>query len=321
MANTSLAPGPATRRRRMSSIGFRVFTYGSLVLIIAPAVWILLGVLFRAAGHWKWSVLWTKLGPTGGGLRDQILGTLLLMLGVLILAGTIGVLAGIHLSELSKPRKSGKASGGILRTSSDILSGFPSIVLGYVGFAALVLYFGWGFSYLAAVIVLSVMVVPYIAKTTENSLRQVPTGYREGAEALGMSMGYALRKVVLKSALPGIVTGLLLALAIAGGETAPLIYTANFANTLPHVVTHASFPYLTYVVFAFFDSSQVQYHYLAYDAALILVVMVLILLVLSRIIVARTQRHAEGARTRTRTPRRPKPEPDDEAVELVDLHR
>jgi phosphate transport system permease protein len=318
---TTLAPGPATRRRRMSSIGFRVFTYGSLVLIIAPAVWILLGVLFRAAGHWKWSVLWTKLGPTGGGLRDQILGTLLLMLGVLILAGTIGVLAGIHLSEMAKPRKSGKASGGIMRTSSDILSGFPSIVLGYVGFAALVLYFGWGFSYLAAVIVLSVMVVPYIAKTTENSLRQVPTGYREGAEALGMSMGYSLRKVVLKSALPGIVTGLLLALAIAGGETAPLIYTANFANTLPHSVTHASFPYLTYVVFAFFDSSQVQYHYLAYDAALILVVMVLILLVLTRIIVARTQRHAEGARTRTRTPRRPKPEPDEEAVELVDLHR
>ena len=305
MANTTLAPGPATRRRRMSSIGFRAFTYGSLVLIIAPAVWILLGVLFRAASHWRWSVLWTRLGATGGGLRDQILGTLLLMLGVLILAGTIGVLAGIHLSELAKPRKSGKASGGIMRTASDILSGFPSIVLGYVGYAALVLYFGWGFSYLAAVIVLSVMVVPYIAKTTENSLRQVPTGYREGAEALGMSMGYSLRKVVLKSALPGIVTGLLLALAIAGGETAPLIYTANFANTLPHSVTHASFPYLTYVVFSFYDSSQVQYHYLAYDAALILVVMVLILLIASRIIVSRTQRHAEGARTRPRSPRRP----------------
>ena len=77
------------------------------------------------------------------------------------------------------------------------------------------------------------MVVPYIAKTTENSLRQVPTGYREGAEALGMSMGYSLRKVVLKTALPGIVTGLLLALAIAGGETAPLIYTAELRQHAP----------------------------------------------------------------------------------------
>jgi phosphate transport system permease protein len=244
------------------------------------------------------------------------------MLGVLILAGTVGVLAGIHLSEMAKIKKNGKASGGVLRTASDILSGFPSIVLGYVGYVALVLYFHWGFSYLAAVIILSIMVVPYIAKTTENSLRQVPTGYREGAEALGMSMGYSLRKVVLKSALPGIVTGLLLALAIAGGETAPLIYTANFANKIPHSVTHASFPYLTYVVFSFYDSSQVSYHYLAYDAALILVVMVLLLLVASRIIVARTQRHAEGARTKTRTPRAPKPAgpaaPDGD-VELVDL--
>jgi phosphate transport system permease protein len=308
----------------MSSIGFRVFTYGALVLIIGPAVWILLGVLGRAVGHWQWSVLWTKLGPEGGGLRDQILGTLIIMGGVLILAGTVGVLAGIHLSELSKPRKrSGKPSGGFLRSASDVLSGFPSIVLGYVGYTALVVGLHWGYSLLAAVIIVSILVVPYIAKTTENSLRQVPTGYREGAEALGMSMGYSLRKVVLKSALPGIVTGLLLAEAIACGETAPLIYTAGFANTLPHSLTHASFPYLTYVVFSFWDSTNVQYHYLAYDAALILVVMVLLLLIASRLIVARTQRHAEGARTRTRSPRRgPKlTEPTDEEMDVAGLAR
>ena len=141
------------------------------------------------------------------------------------------------------------------------------------------------------------MVIPYIAKTTENSLRQVPTGYREGADALGMSAGYGLRKVVLKSALPGIVTGLLLALAIACGETAPLIYTAGFSNTLPHSLTHAQFPYLTYVVFTFYNDPSVQKHYLSYDAALILVVIVLLLLVASRIVVARTQRHSESART------------------------
>ena len=141
------------------------------------------------------------------------------------------------------------------------------------------------------------MVIPYIAKTTENSLRQVPTGYREGAAALGMSAGYGLRKVVLKSALPGIVTGLLLALAIACGETAPLIYTAGFSNTLPHSLTHAQFPYLTYVVFTYYNDPSVQKHYVSYDAALILVVIVLLLLVASRIVVARTQRHSESART------------------------
>ena len=110
-----------------------------------------------------------------------------------------------------------------------------------------------------------------------------------------MSAGYGLRKVVLKSALPGIATGLLLALAIACGETAPLIYTAGFSNTLPHSLTHAQFPYLTYVVFTYYNDPSVQKHYISYDAALILVVIVLLLLVASRVVVARTQRHSESA--------------------------
>jgi len=305
---TMLAPGPATRRRRVSSGIWRVLTYLALILIMAPAAWLLISVVAKAWSHWRWDVLWTKLTPTGGGLRDQILGTLILMFGTLVIAGTIGVFAGIHLAEFTRPRRfSGRVSGP-LRTASDILSGFPSIVLGYVGYTALVVGLGWGFSLWAALIILSIMVIPYIAKTTENTLRQVPTGYREGAEALGMSMGYSLRKVVLKSALPGIVTGLLLALAIACGETAPLIYTAGFAPTLPTSLplTHAQFPYLTYVVFQYYNAPEQNYHYLSYDAALILVVIVLLLLVASRIIVARTQRHSEGSRTRIRTPRRPR---------------
>ncbi len=264
---------------------------------MAPAAWLLIGVLARAWPHWRWSVLWTQLTPTGGGLRDQILGTLIIMLCVFVLAGSVGVMAGIHLAEFSRSGPVGRRVSGPLRTASDILSGFPSIVLGYVGYVALVVGLGWKFSLLPAVIILSIMVVPYIAKTTENSLRQVPTGYREGAEALGMSAGYGLRKVVLKSALPGIVTGLLLALAIACGETAPLIYTAGFSNTLPHSALHAEFPYLTYVVFTFYNDPSVQKNYLSYDAALILVVIVMILLVASRIIVARTQRHSESARS------------------------
>ncbi len=143
------------------------------------------------------------------------------------------------------------------------------------------------------------MVVPYIAKSTESALRQVPTNYREGAEALGMRTGYSLRKVVLKTAAPGIVTGLLIALAIAGGETAPLLFTAQFNQTLwTGSFIHAhGFGYLTYVVFTFWKQPSKHMNYLSYDAALILIVMVLVLLVMARIIVARTQRHAE---TRTR---------------------
>jgi phosphate transport system permease protein len=284
------------RRRKITGIGFRVGTYLALLLVVGPALWVLLGVVVRAVPHWQWSVLTTPTKGTTGGLENAIIGTLVIMVGVLIIAGSIGVLAGIHLSELAKPRRNGKASGGLLRTASDVLSGFPSIVLGYCGYVALVVGLHWGFSLLPALIILSIMVIPYIAKSTESALRQVPDNYREGAAALGMSMGYSLRKVVLKTALPGIVTGLLIALAIASGETAPLIYTANFTNALPgaSLIHSQGFAYLTYPVYTFYNQPNVQAHYIAYDAALLLVIIVLLLLVISRIIVARTQRFSES---------------------------
>src|SRR6202453_2168012 len=259
MAHTEAMP--SARRRTVAGIVFRIGTYLALLLVVGPALWILLGVVVRAVPHWQWNVLTTPTKGTTGGLENAIIGTLILMLGVLIIAARTGVLAGIHLAELSKPRRNGKASGGLLRTASDVLSGFPSIVLGYCGYVALVIGLGWGFSLLPAVIILSIMVIPYIAKSTESALRQVPDNYREGAAALGMSMGYSLRKVVLKTALPGIVTGLLLALAIASGETAPLIYTAGFSNTVPHSLIHSEgFPYLTYPVFTFYNQPSNEAH-------------------------------------------------------------
>src|SRR5471030_2174368 len=93
------------RRRTIAGIAFRVGTYVALLLVVGPALWILIGVVVRAVPHWQWSVLTTPTKGTTGGLENAIIGTLLLMVGVLIIAGTIGVLAGIHLAELAKPRR------------------------------------------------------------------------------------------------------------------------------------------------------------------------------------------------------------------------
>jgi phosphate transport system permease protein len=272
-------------------------TLVALVLVVGPAAWILVGVVGRAVPHWRWSVLVTPTSGAGGGLSQDIVGSLVLMAGVLVVAGTLGILAGIYLSEMAPPTSTGRPGGRLFRSATEVLSGVPSITLGFVVYVALVVGLHWGFSLLPAVIVLSVMVIPYIAKSTETALSQVPTGYREGAEALGMSPSYSLRKIVIRSAIPGVVTGLLLALAIAGGETAPLLLTAGNTSTYPTgALLHQPIGYLTYPVWTFYNYPSNQAHYLAYDAALILVVLVMVLLIVSRVIVARTQRHAEGGR-------------------------
>ena len=286
-----------TRARLLRERIFKGLTLVALALVVVPAAWILIGVVVRAVPHWQWSVLVTPTSGAGGGLSQDIVGTLVLMLGVLIVAGTLGVLAGIYLSELAKPRSDGRPGAVLFRSATEVLSGVPSITLGFVAYVALVVGLHWGFSLLPAVLVLSVMVIPYIAKATETALAQVPTSYREGAEALGMSTGYSLRKVVIRSAIPGVVTGLLLALAIAGGETAPLLLTAGNTSSYPTgQLLHEPIGYLTYPVWTFYNYPSDQAHYLAYDAALILVVLVMVLLIASRLIVARTQRHAEGGR-------------------------
>ncbi|MDE3094216.1 MAG: phosphate ABC transporter permease PstA [Acidobacteriota bacterium] len=283
----------STRRRRVKAVSFRVGTLIALALVVGPAIWLVLGVVVRAVPHWQWNVLTTLSQGTSGGLENAVLGTLVLMAGVAVLAGSIGVLTGIHLAE----HGSSSRGGAFARGAIDILAGFPSIVLGYVGYIALCVGLHWGFSLLAALVILSLMVVPYIAKSTESALRQVPTSYREGAEALGMPSGYALRRVVLRSALPGIVTGLLIALSVAGGETAPLLYTAGATNNLPtFTLLHQPIAYLTYYVWTDYNQPTDVAHYVSYDAALILVVLVLAMLVTARLIVARTQRHAETSR-------------------------
>ena len=287
----------STAYRRVKSMFFRALTLLALAFVLGPALWLLIGVAVKAVPHWSWSVLTSVPSGNGGGLENAILGTLVIMVGVLVLAGTLGVLAGVFLAEFVSINAKGKERGVVLRTAIDVLAGLPSIVLGYVGYVALCVGLHWGFSLLAALIILSLMVVPYITKATETALRQVPTAYREGAEALGMRTGYGLRKVVLRAALPGVVTGLLIALSITVGETAPLLYTAGITNDLPNwQLIHHPIGYLTYYVWTDWNQPMASLHYISYDASLILLVMVLSLLIVSRVIVARTQRHSESVR-------------------------
>ena len=281
---------PTLSRRSRRNITDRVFWIGCAIAFAAlatPAISILISVFHQAFPALGWSLLTKRTGADYVGIQNAVLGTLLLLLGVLVVAGTIGIGAGIYLAEFSG---SGRVSRW-LRFFSEVLAGMPSIVIGYIGYVTLVVEFHWGFSLAAGVLALSVLVLPYIVKTTEVALRQVPNHLYEGAAALGTPRWRTVAEVILPPAIPGIVSGLVVALAISTGELAPLLFTAGFSDRNPTFhLTHHQVPYLTNVTFTDLALPGNKPHQIAAAAGAITLVILVVLIAIGRMIAARARR-------------------------------
>lgn len=283
----SLAPtnpyvGVRLSRRLFSAAGWAICGI-ALLLLSVSIVWILAVVFVRGFSALSPSLFTTVTQGRGGGLLNAIEGTAVLSFGALLLAIPLGVSAGIYVSEYSFSRWA-----AIIRFLADVLVGVPSIVMGYFGYITMVEWLGWNFSVAAGAIILAIICMPYICRTTELALAQVPADLREAAYALGTNDRRVILRICLPAALPGVLTGVLLALAISVGETAPLLYTAGWSSFLwDGRLTHSPIGYLTYCIWTFINEPFASANALAYAAAFLVTIFVLIINMLSRFVLHR----------------------------------
>jgi phosphate transport system permease protein len=216
-------------------------------------------------------------------MANAIVGTLMLSGLAALLAVPIGVVSGVYLSEYPATRLA-----SVVRFASDTLNGVPSIVIGVFAYGLAVLPFRQ-FSTLAGGLALGIMMIPIVAKTTEELLLLVPGSMREGALALGATRARAVFTVIVPAALPGIITGIVLALARIAGETAPLLFTSFnnrfFSTSLTQPISSITVQVYTYAISPYDD-----WHRQAWAGALVLIAIVLGCSMLARFATARVSR-------------------------------
>jgi phosphate transport system permease protein len=275
----------AARRKLLSAFVVGLCAL-SVVVALIPLALIFFYVLKQGFSSLNWD-FFTKMpkpvGETGGGMANAILGTLWLMAIASVLAIPVGVIAGVYLSEYGRA-----PFATLVRFAADVLNGIPSIVIGIFAYGLAVLPVH-RFSALAGGLALGFMMLPIIARTTEELLNLVPASLREGSLALGATRAKAAFGVMLPAALPGIMTGILLAIARIAGETAPLLFT-SFNNRYFTTRLDQPIASLTVQVFTYAISPYEDWHRQAWAGALVLVTVVFIFSVLARVVTRRLER-------------------------------
>jgi len=255
-------------------------TFVSAVLVIAPLGLVFFHLVVNGASSVNWDFfthLPKPVGEAGGGMANAIVGSLELLAFAGVIGIPVGVLGGVYLAEYGSAR-----INSILRFLADVLNGIPSITWGVVVYGLVVLRFK-SFSAYAGGLALGLIMIPLILRTTEEVVLLVPNGYREAALALGVSRWKTIVHIVMKTASKGIITGILLALARVGGETAPLLFTA-FGNRFWNHSLSQPIAALPLQIFTYSISPYDDWHRQAWAGALVLVTGVFCVNVLVRIL-------------------------------------
>lgn len=276
----------SARRRKIVSRVFETLCAMAVLIALIPLALILFYVVKEGAGALNlafFTQMPKPVGEEGGGMANAIVGTLILIGLAALFAVPVGCICGIHLSEYPRSKFS-----SAVRFAADVMNGVPSIVIGIFAYGLAVLPVK-RFSAIAGGFALGLLMIPIVIRTTEELLRLVPPGLREGALALGASRSRAVFGVIIPAALPGILTGILVALARVAGETAPLLFT-SFNNRFWSTNLGQPIASLTVQVFTYAISPYDDWHRQAWAGAFLLVMMILALSIIARLAVRRLER-------------------------------
>ena len=263
----------------------------ALILVIIPLGLVLFTVITKGASVISWSFLTSSLPPSVlpanfGGIGPAVLGTLLITGVATAIAVPLGVLGAVYLNEYG----SNRALARLIGFMADVMTGVPSVVMGLFIFSIWVLHFG--FSGLAGAFALAALMLPIVIRSTDEMLRLVPNSLREGSHALGATKARVTLTVVLPAALGGIVSGALLAVARAAGETAPLLFTILTVTTANPNVFSGPNTSLPSQIFVNASSPYVGAQARGWGAALTLIAIAFILMIVARLITSRFARYA-----------------------------
>ena len=261
--------------RRPKSLIVYILIMLSAALTVAVILFIIGYILIKGVPNITPELFSLKYNSKNLSMLPSIINTLYLTFLTLLIAVPVGVFSAIYLVEYAKK---GSKFDKLIRVTNETLSGIPSIVYGLFGFLAFVIARSWGYSMIAGVITLAIMVLPVIIRTTEESLMAVDNSYREGSFGLGAGKLRTIFKIVLPSAVPGILSGIILAIGRIVGETAALIYTAG---TVPDAATKLTSSSRTLSVHLYCLLNEGLHTDQAYATAVVLLVVVLIINALS----------------------------------------
>jgi phosphate transport system permease protein len=257
-------------RRRITDhimTGVAVLT---VILVLVPLFAIFAYLVYRGVGSINWAFLTQTpkpVGEAGGGMANAIVGSAFILALASILGVPVGVGAGIYLAEFGRNR-----FGDVIRFTADVLNGVPSIVIGIVAYAIVVLS-QKHFSALAGGVALAIMMIPTISRTTEEMLLLVPQALREAAYGLGIPRWRTTLSITLRTAASGVITGIMLAFARVAGETAPLLFTA-FGNQFWNLRVNQPTAALPLQIFTYAISPYDEWHRQAWAGALVLIILI-----------------------------------------------